>query len=113
MALDRSKFLCRLKHAWSARTASVWTPDNPARGQCSVTSLVVQDRLGGTILKTRVAGAWHFYNSVNGERLDFTADQFDVPIVYEDLPARRDEAMLDTSPAQYDALLSALQSQDR
>jgi hypothetical protein len=45
-----------------------------------VTALVVQDVLGGEILKTRVAGAWHFYNSIDGSRWDLTLSQFATPI---------------------------------
>ena len=94
----------RLKTAWSAETAGSWTPDNPARGQCSVTALVVQDVLGGDILRTRTAGGTHFYNMIDGVRWDFTVSQFDRPIPFEDTPASRAEAMADTSQAQYDAL---------
>ncbi len=94
----------RLKAAWSTQTASCWTPGNPARGQCSVTALVVQDVLGGDILKTRTPGGTHFYNAVGGVRWDFTVSQFDRPIPFEDLPSSREEAMADTSPAQYAAL---------
>jgi hypothetical protein len=63
----------RLESAWSLHTATIWRADNPAWGQCSVSALVVQDCLGGVIVKTRVGNAWHFYNLVEGERLDFTA----------------------------------------
>ncbi|WP_425335968.1 YunG family protein [Sphingomonas kaistensis] len=99
----------RLRTAWSSRTASTWTEKNPARGQCSVTSLVVQDLLGGSILKTRVGLQWHFYNSVGGRRLDLTASQFKEAIVYDDLPGSRDEALSDTSIEQYEALRSGLE----
>ena len=44
----------RLTRAWSVETSSKWRRDNPACGQCSVTALVVQDLLGGEILKTNV-----------------------------------------------------------
>ena len=70
----------------------------------SVTALVVQDVLGGDILRTRTAGGTHFYNLVDGVRWDFTVSQFDRPIPFEDTPASRAEAMADTSSAQYDAL---------
>jgi hypothetical protein len=100
----------RLKSAWSAETATTWMPENPARGQCSVTALVVHDWLGGRILKTRVGRGWHFYNWIDGRRVDLTAGQFERPVDYEDLPASHAEAFGDTSPAQYDALLCALLS---
>ncbi len=57
-------------------TAPQWSADNPACGQCDVTSLVIQERFGGEILKTDVGGAIHFYNRIGGDRCDFTASQF-------------------------------------
>lgn len=98
----------RLGSAWSPRTATAWREDNPALGQCSVTALVVQEVLGGDILKTRVGGAWHFYNQVAGSRLDLTEGQFPGSIGYDDLPSTRDEALADTSEAQLAALREAL-----
>ncbi|BCH33501.1 hypothetical protein MesoLjLc_54310 [Mesorhizobium sp. L-8-10] len=90
-----------LYHAWSAETSSKWLPDNPARGQCSVTALVVQDILGGDIVKTDVEDAWHFYNLIDDMRRDFSESQFTSPVFYADVPSSRDEAFSDTSPEQY------------
>lgn len=96
--------------SWSLETSSLWTPGRPARGQCGVTALVVHDALGGTILKTIIGGQAHFYNMVDGERLDFTADQFDAAPTYDDIPATREEAFADTNLAQYRALSSAFRT---
>jgi hypothetical protein len=90
-----------LERAWSIETSSKWLPDDPARGQCSVTALVVQDILGGDIVKTDVDGAWHFYNMIGDMRRDFSESQFASPVFYADLPSSRDEAFSDTSPEQY------------
>ncbi|WP_334418074.1 MULTISPECIES: YunG family protein [unclassified Bradyrhizobium] len=100
----------KLRSAWSAETSSQWRSDNPAAGQCSVTTLVIQDELGGEILKTQVNGAWHFYNQVNGRRVDFTMSQFDSPIGYDDLPSNRQEALDDTSMKRYELLLGRIRS---
>lgn len=100
----------KLREAWSAETGGKWRPDNPAAGQCSVTALVVQDELGGEILKTDVDGAWHFYNRIDGRRIDFTMSQFDSPIGYDDLPSSRQEALTDTSLRQYELLLARIRS---
>ena len=105
-ALD--EFAERLKRAWSAETASVWSAENPARGQCSVTALAAQHLFGGELLKTRTPQGPHFYNRIGGAKRDFTAAQFDSPIAYEDAPADRGEALADTSSAQLEALLRAL-----
>ncbi len=99
-----------LRQAWSDRTSSKWTLTSPAAGQCSVTALVVQDLLGGDLLKTPVGEAWHFYNRVADRIYDFTAEQFiDLP-QYLDLPATRVEAMADTTSQQYEALARAIGS---
>lgn len=57
MIFDLAAFQTALEQAWSIETSSKWLPDKPARGQCSVTALVVQDVLGGDIVKSNVAGA--------------------------------------------------------
>src|SRR5262245_56749436 len=100
------EFYQQLRRAWSIETSSSWRPDDPASGQCSVTALVVHDRHGGDILKTDVNGAWHFYNRIDGKRVDFTMSQFDSPIGYDDLPSSRDEAFGDCSRQQYEVLKS-------
>jgi hypothetical protein len=94
--------------SWSIDSSSKWVPDNPARGQCSVTALVVNDLLGGEILKTRLPEGWHFYNRIDGKRVDFTESQFDGPIEYMDILSDRDEALTDTSTVQYERLKRAL-----
>jgi hypothetical protein len=103
-AVDENCFAERLASAWSIETSSLWTAENPARGQCGVTSLVVHDVFNGSILKTLLPEGPHFYNFVEGRRLDFTSGQFNEPTCYQDLPSDRREAMADTSPAQYRAL---------
>ncbi|MGF1445020.1 MAG: hypothetical protein ACFBRM_02335 [Pikeienuella sp.] len=97
-----------LPAAWSPASSSLWTPESPAAGQCGVTALVVQDHLGGDILKTPWRGIWHFYNRLDGARHDVTGSQFDAPLAYEDLPATRAEAFADTNSAQYAALSGRL-----
>ena len=93
-----------LRRCWSLESSSQWSPENPARGQCNVTALVVCDRFGGEILKTPVGDDWHFYNRVAGAVYDLTAEQFAVPPVYLDIPSTRDEALAGTAPDRYQAL---------
>lgn len=95
-----------LRQAWSAQSSSKWRIGNPAKGQCGVTSLVVQDILGGEIRKTRLDEGWHFYNVINGERMDFMEEQFSSKIDYQDIDSNRAEAYLDTNRAQYSYLKS-------
>jgi hypothetical protein len=106
--IDTTAFLAQLRSAWSRATSSKWTPANPACGQCSVTALVFQERFGGEILKTYVEGAAHFYNRVDGQRVDLTASQFAALPVYMDLPSSREEALADTTPRQYARLAAAM-----
>lgn len=66
MIQDEQELKDILTKSWSQKTSSKWTKECPSCGQCSVTALVIQDRYGGSILKTKVGGSWHFYNSING-----------------------------------------------
>jgi hypothetical protein len=104
MPPDTAELRDRLLGCWSARTSSKWSSEKPSRGQCSVTSLVLQDHFGGEILRTPTAAGWHYYNRIDGLRLDLTADQFSNPLEYRDAPASRDDALADTTPAQYHEL---------
>jgi len=90
-----------LTESWSLSTGRHWLPERPARGQCSVTALVVQDICGGEILKTMTPGGWHFYNRIDGVRHDLTASQFDTPPDYADISSDMAEALADTSPECY------------
>lgn len=101
-------FAKALKTAWSIRSSNSWTAANPAKGQCSVTSLVAQDLFGGDIVTTRTNGGTHFYNLIDGKRHDFTISQFDYHIDFDDKPSNRAEAFTDTSAEQYAALRQAL-----
>lgn len=102
--IDEGGVLRALRLCWSRSSSSLWSEDNPARGQCGVTALVVQDRFGGELLKTPVDGRWHFYNRVEGVRYDFTAEQFRTPPAYLDIAASREEAFADTDEGQYSYL---------
>ncbi|NLP51199.1 hypothetical protein HC179_10835 [Bacillus sp. RO1] len=93
-----------LFESWSITTSSKWSPENPAKGQCGVTSLVVQDFLGGEIVKTLMPNGWHFYNKVNGIRYDYTSSQFDKGVNYSDTPSNRSEAFQNTNLDQYHTL---------
>ena len=97
-----------LKKVWSIKSSSLYTPANPAKSQCGVTSLVVNDLLGGEILKTKVGSQWHFYNKIGGSRVDLTASQFKEDIHYNDVPSTREEAFDDTNELQYVYLSTAV-----
>jgi hypothetical protein len=68
-----------LERAWSAETSANpdWSASLPSAGQCAVTSLVLQDMFGGTLLRAEIAGQSHYWNRLpDGTDLDLTKDQF-------------------------------------
>ncbi|MEM8532218.1 MAG: hypothetical protein AAGF95_15340 [Chloroflexota bacterium] len=108
-SVSRTRLIDALKSSWSLESSSKWTQDNPALGQCGVTALVVQDVLGGEILKTKYGEIWHFYNLIDDEPVDFTKSQFAKPIVYSNHVSNREEAFSDTNAEQYGYLRAAVQ----
>lgn len=74
-----------LRVSWAADTAydeTDWSAENPARGQCVVSALVVQDYLGGDLQRFDVVGReireTHYTNLLTGGVvLDTTASQYD------------------------------------
>ena len=50
--------------------------NNPSLGQCAVTSLIVNDFLGGRIMRCMMKSGSHYYNIVNNKIIDLTVEQF-------------------------------------
>ncbi|MCK1654647.1 hypothetical protein IVA88_24835 [Bradyrhizobium sp. 149] len=109
MSFDPDEVQRALRKAWSLATASQWTVNNLAAGQCNVTSLLVHELFGGDLLKTPLPAGDHFYNRIDGLRYDFTASQFDQPVAYMDLPTDRADAELGATGDQLAELRAALQ----
>ena len=76
-----------IRASWSLEScdptdAAEWTPDNPSRGQCAVTALVVHDLLGGQLLEAAVRNhdgapqGFHYWNRLAGLDVDLTRSQF-------------------------------------
>lgn len=76
-----------VRNAWARDTCDPddvadWCPNNPARGQCGVTALVVQGLIGGDLVlgevyvgETRIGAHW--WNRLpSGLDLDLTREQF-------------------------------------
>jgi hypothetical protein len=104
MKISPERLLPMLHQCWSSETSGQWLPENPARGQCNVTSLIVQELFGGEILKTEAPGGWHFYNRIDGQRYDLTASQFATPVPYADVASSREEALAGTKAERYAVL---------
>lgn len=101
---------CLIK-CWSIKTSSKWTKENPYKGQCGVTAIVINDLVGGKILKTRVGNQWHYYNLINGERKDYTSKQFDQVLDYQDIESSWEEAFSDTNEFQYKELKGLMEKE--
>jgi hypothetical protein len=77
-----------IRAGWSRATCDPvdvedWCPENPARGQCGVTALVLHDLLGGELLIADVLHAdgsrqgVHYWNRLpGGVEIDLTREQF-------------------------------------
>lgn len=105
------KLRAALFSAWSAKSSTLWKAKNPALGQCGVTALVVQDILGGDILKTPYREIWHFYNLIDGQVIDFTESQFESELEYQNVASDRAEAFVDTNQTQYDYLKTSVRGE--
>jgi GNAT superfamily N-acetyltransferase len=74
-----------IRHSWSSETSAdpdEWSTENPARGQCDVTAMLVRSYLGGEILVANVLHGGrrverHAWNRLpSGLTIDLTRDQF-------------------------------------
>ena len=81
---------------------------NPAEGKDGVVSLLIHDIFGGEILKTKMKSRWHFYNRIDGKRLDFTIkDQANSSGEYyfEDIPCSPSETYSYVEKEEYSSFL--------
>ena len=115
MKFDEARVRAALLKAWSLDTAVQWTADNPASGQCNVTAAVIHDMFGGEILRTRLPDVWHYYNRIEGVRVDLTDSQFSAPgalfaapETYSDDVTDKASAMTNIPQREYDVLSTAL-----
>ena len=70
-----------LSKSWSRETCSPslkddWTNENSALGQCAVTALIVNDFMGGKIMRCMCETGSQYYNLINNEIIDLTSSQF-------------------------------------
>lgn len=114
-AFDEDRIRRALDKAWSLESAVQWSEQNPANGQCNVTAAVIFDLFGGDILRTRYPEFWHYYNRIDGRRVDLTDSQFirpgarfAAPERYEDELSDKNAAMDGIPEREYHALRNAL-----
>ena len=60
-----------------------WRPDNPARGQCGPTALVLNDLMGGELVLAEVRAhgcrvKYHWWNRLGVVEVDLTREQFSI-----------------------------------
>ncbi|MFA5270537.1 MAG: hypothetical protein WC400_02960 [Patescibacteria group bacterium] len=109
-----------IKPSWGKDTCyppavHLWTPEKPEIGQCAVTSLVVQDYLGGEILYDQEHN--HYWNRLpNGAEVDLTRGQFPdgTVITMDEVRSRqdifnRDSAIQANTPGRYELLKSRVE----
>lgn len=96
-----------------------WTPDNPARGQCGATTLVLHDLLGGQIADAevrdgdRIQGHHSWLRTPGGIDIDLTREQFSpteivgTPKLYE-RPRRRPSRCIEQYERLHTKVYSAL-----
>ena len=83
-----------LRRIWVLENDPGLTPKKPVKIEDSVISLLIYDIFGGEILKTHQKKGWHFYNRINGDRIDLTRSKIGKSIEdnhFEDIPSTPDE----------------------
>ncbi len=86
-----------IEPSWTRETSidKNWTWNNRARGQCAVTALVVQDYVGGDLLRAEVNGTSHYWNRApSGLEIDLTRKQFPKNTVFPSGEIRSREYVL-------------------
>ena len=97
--MNFNKLKCALINNYSKDTAYAlvrenWSINNRTLGQCAITSLIVNDYFGGEIKKCIVDGISHYFNEINNIIFDFTKEQFNHDINYNDSKSKTREEML-------------------
>ena len=111
-----------IEASWSLDTAEEddgWTPDNPSRGQCDITALVVQDIFGGDLLAAPVLRdgeqvEWHMWNRLpGGLEVDLTRGQLTDEAVGEPRVLERTAQIAQPDHPRYHRYQAYLVLQDR
>jgi hypothetical protein len=85
-----------------------WERSFDSDEQACLISLLIHDIFGGEILKTHVKEGWHFYNRIEGKRLDFTSPDMNNSSndnQFEDIPSTPDETYTYFEDEEYSTFL--------
>jgi len=76
---DLARLCDVIRRSWAADTSyfSNWTPDRPSAGHCAVTALVLQDYLGGGLVRAEMGPVSHYWVRTSGGDIDLTRDQYE------------------------------------
>ena len=85
-----------LKRSLKFDSRKTVSPIETPESQSTVISQLIHDIFGGEILKTHKGKKWHFYNRINGERIDFTMSELaksPEENSFEDISSNPDETL--------------------
>ena len=71
-----------------------WNENNKALGQCAVTALIVNDFLGGKIMRCTSESGSHYYNIIDSHIVDLTSSQFNIKPNYSVFEKRTRDYLL-------------------
>jgi len=74
-----------LKQAWKSVDNLGFFRGIRADSKSGIISQLIYDIFGGEILKTHEKRRWHFYNRINGERVDFTISEMSKFSIYNNV----------------------------
>ena len=117
MRMELEAVVVALRESWGPDTCSPedtssWSLDNPARGQCATTAVVLHDYFGGSLVmgEVLVEGErvdYHWWNRLpDGEEVDITLGQFDL----HELVVGGIDVSRPTGPTRLDAQYALLSS---
>lgn len=86
--------LTAVRASWSAETTDEWHPDDPARHQCGVSALVIQDYLGGRVVMNVFGSRTVWFNELADGTELFTRDHSGERVYRENLARTRAQMML-------------------
>ena len=76
-----SRIWCR--QTCAPRMADDWNEGNKTLGQCSITSFLVQDLIGGEVYGIKLKdGNYHCFNVIGQKAFDLTSEQFKEELDY-------------------------------
>ena len=99
--LDINKIAKALKSSWNRDTCypsclKIYDVSDKSTGQCAITSLIINDYLGGIIQSGYIEelGIKHYWNLINDEVIDITKGQFNKQYEFLDIKEKTREEML-------------------